>query len=326
MDSDDDGLSDRLEQSLLEQFRPAFRVAGSDCAGLPAAFKRDDPSPVPVREDGTIYGQAFPRRGADPQHPAVEVHYYHLWSRDCGAHGHPLDTEHVAVLLEGSSGDLTRASWKAAYWYAAAHENTVCDVSQITRASALHAQERGAIVWISPDKHASYLDETLCSHGCGADRCAVMKALPEGRIVNLGEPHHPMNGAVFAASAQWPLMAKMEGTNFPEATLARMRQLPENEIALYKPGKHPVQGVIAISASTEQAIAASGDDTTGAVGLAGDKTTGALGLAGDKTGSALGKSYRGTTHALGTSARHVGKALGMGSKPKEPNVAAPPQE
>ena len=42
--------------------------------------------------------------------------------------------------LRASDADV---KWKAVYWYAAAHENTVCDVSQIARAKTLHAEEHG---------------------------------------------------------------------------------------------------------------------------------------------------------------------------------------
>ena len=336
-DSDRDGLSDALEQRLLEQFRPEFRVATADCAGSPAAFQRGVLVPTPVAEDGTIYGQVFPHAGGEARQPLLEVHFYHLWRQDCGGHGHPLDAEHVAVLLEGSGPELEKATWKATFWYAAAHEKTVCDVSQIARAASLGAEEHGALVWISPGKHASYLDEALCSRGCGADRCVAMKPLAAGRLVNLGEVARPMNGSVFVGSPAWPLRAKMEASDFSPAVMARGEALSPGQIALSHAGRHPMQGVIAISASTEGAIAESGANTTGALSVAGDrtsgamssagdKTTGALGTASDKTGEALGRSYQDTKHALGNSARQVGKFLGLSKetpKGKEPAADTP---
>ena len=127
---------------------------------------------------GRSMGRHFPMAGAGSSgQPEVELHYYHLWRRDCGEHGHPLDAEHVAVLVQASRGRSGRAAWRALYWYAAAHEQTVCDVSQIARASTLHAEDKGAKVWVSPGKHASYLDERLCNRGCGADRCEAMVPL-----------------------------------------------------------------------------------------------------------------------------------------------------
>lgn len=315
IDSDHDGLSDRLEQELLDQFVPDFRIGAADCAGMPATFRRDTTTPTPVAEDGTIYGQAFPLKSGTA-HPVVELHYYHLWSRDCGAHGHPLDTEHVAVLVVRSSEGSDAADWKASYWYAAAHEDTVCDVSRIAHASTLGAERKGATVWISPGKHGSYLKETMCSGGCGADRCERMEPLKTARVINLGEPQAPMNGSTFVESATWPLLAKMRRSNFPEATLARMQQLPADQIGLYNAGRHPTQGIIAISFATGGAIEGSGESTTEALSVAGADTTGALSKAGDHTGNALGRSLHKTGHALGISARHVGKALALDPTPK----------
>ncbi len=304
VDSDRDGLSDELEQALLMQFAPRFLVGEHDCSDVPALFEAGVVQPTVEREDGTIYGQAFLSKSSSTDAPVVELHFYHLWRWDCGGHGHPLDTEHVAVLVRGSSGDLATARWRALYWYAAAHEKTVCDVSQIARASTLDAVDHGAKVWISPGKHASYLNETLCQSGCGADRCEAMVPLAAGPIVNLGEVGRPMNGSMFIASEAWPLEGKMMATNFPVGVVARLNSMPETEIAWFNAGRHPAQGVIAVSASTEDAIANSGENTTAAIDLAGDST-----------GNALQKSYEKTKHALGKSIRSVGDALGVTSKP-----------
>jgi hypothetical protein len=307
LDSDKDGLSDSLEQSLLTQFSPNFYIGQQECAGLPAAFQPGLLQPTPQAKNGTIYGQVFPVKIAGATAPMAEIHFYDLWDRDCGAHGHSLDTEHVAVLVEASSQDLSSAKWKAVYWYAAAHEDTVCDVSQLARASALKAEDDGAKVWLSPGKHAAYLAKSLCNHGCGADQCEAMKSMRTSQIINLGEPAHPMNGSNFIASKEWPLEQKMNHTDFPPEPIARLNALPHDDIAWFNPGRHPAQGVIAVSYTTGEAIAGSGENTDAA-----------LSLASGKTGNALQKSYRNTKHALGTTVRDVGKALGAdNSKPPQ---------
>ena len=298
VDSDHDGLSDALEQSLLTQFAPTFMVDAHDCSQRPAEFTPNLPTPTVEATNGAIYGQVFPAKSATANLPTAEIHFYHLWARDCGSHSHPLDTEHVAVLVTASSPDLATAKWKALYWYAAAHEETVCDVSQITRASTLHAEDHGATVFVSPGKHASYLNQKLCHAGCGADKCVNQVALPAANVINLGEPAHPMNGSVFIASTAWPLLGKMSNSNFPPEPLTRLNKLPNTDIAWFNPGKHPKQGIIATSNTTSQAIAHGANDT----GVA-------LSLAQDDTGNALKKSYKNTRHALGATAKHVGKAL-----------------
>ena len=315
IDSDQDGLSDRLEQRLLVQFAPKFMIGQGDCAGFPAQFRMGSAIPLVEQQDGTIYGQVFPFAGSAGGR-MVEVHFYHLWGKDCGPHGHHLDAEHVSVLVQASGSDLESAEWKALYWYAAAHEKTVCDVSQIARASTLRAEDGGAKVWISPGKHASYLSETLCASGCGADKCERMTASPDGPIINLGEVKKPMNESLFIASVEWSLESKMAGTNFPSASVARLDLLPDSDIAWANTGKHPVQGVIADSSLVGGAIAESGHNTTGAVSTAGEST-----------GNALGTASRKTRHALGKSARNVGRALGIKPKdgPKDETKPAEPQ-
>lgn len=319
-DSDHDGLSDVLEQKLLLQFVPTFMIGSDDCSRLPAEFKADSLAPEVAADNGTIYGQAFPVKPANEDSTAVELHYYHLWRKDCGRHGHPLDTEHVATLIQTSSADLDSAQWKATYWYAAAHENTVCDVSQIARASTLHAEDHGATLWISPGKHASYLNSMLCQRGCGADHCVRMTEFVPANIINLGEPGFPMNGSVFISSKVWPLQSKMSTSDFPATAIARVNDLQDTDIAWFNPGRHPVQGIIATSSSTEQALAISGANTTLAISAggnsagdalsdAGDSTGAALSTANEDTGSALQKTYKHTRHALGTSIRHVGEAF-----------------
>jgi hypothetical protein len=345
IDSDHDGISDDLEQALLVQFAPKFLVGSHDCSNIPAEFQPGNSTPLVKTENGTIYGQVFPATDPIDGAPAAEIHYYHLWRVDCGPHGHILDTEHVSVLVRadparadlarasnselpsghapadnsqpasdsepGSRPDLASATWKALYWYAAAHENTVCDVSQIARASTLHAENTGPSVWISPGKHASYLNQALCERGCGADRCENMTVLAPAKLINLGEATHPMNGSAFIASSAWPLNAKMSETNFPAPVLARLNELPGSDIAWFNAGRHPKQGIIAISSTT-------GRDALGGLDTAANHTDNSLSIAHDSTGNALQKSYRHTTHALGASARHVGKALGLQKQPDKP--------
>ena len=60
VDTDSDGLSDQLEQSLLTQFAPAFMIGKKECSNLPAEFRIATASPEAQEENGTIYGQVFP--------------------------------------------------------------------------------------------------------------------------------------------------------------------------------------------------------------------------------------------------------------------------
>ena len=174
VDSDRDGLSDAVEGALLERFSPVFMVSREDCSDKPAEFVAGVARPTVLADDGTIYGQAFPRPG---QPGEVELHYYHLWRRDCGEMGHRLDAEHASVLVKTGA---RIADAKAMYWYAASHEDTICDASHLARASTLDAEDHGATIWISAGKHASSLSALMCTHGCGGDQCTHMEARGAG--------------------------------------------------------------------------------------------------------------------------------------------------
>jgi hypothetical protein len=304
IDSDHDGLSDELEQALLTQFKPVFMVSQADCSGVPAEFTPENRNPVVQSEDATIYGQVFPGKAKGVvTEPTVEIHYYHLWKKDCGRMGHALDAEHVSVLVRASGTESIPTKWKATYWYAAAHEDTVCDASQISRASTLHAEDRGATVWISAGKHASFLNEELCRRGCGGDTCEKMTPLSVTRIVNLGEIGAPMNGAFWISSHRWPLTTKMARTDFQPASVDRLESLSRFDIAWVNPAKRPAQSTIA-----------AGDSTIDALALSNQNTDVAISTAGGATGNALNTTYGNVKHALGASVHSVGKFLGLGSR------------
>jgi len=329
-DSDADGLSDAFEGALMRTFQPQFEISREDCAGEPARFAPGAARPIVLAMDGTLYGRAFPRQAtADGQHQ-IELHFYHLWRTDCGRLGHPLDAEHVSVLLRGSGSDASQ--WKAVYWYAAAHEDTVCDASQITRASTLEAETHGPTIWISRGKHGSFLNEELCQRGCGGDRCADMKPLVSAGVVNLGEYAAAMNGAVWSHAMEWPLAAKMLRSDFPAERTSLVEREPETNIVWANPEKRPAQaailggnaaidGAMVGGSSTADALAVSESDTNTALVLASARSGSALETTTQKTGNALTKSYRGVRHALGTAAKRTGGALGVDDGEKD-NPAA----
>lgn len=308
VDTDHDGLSDTVEDALLQRFKPTLWISADDCSTLPAQFAQNVSVPAAEADNGTLYAQATPR--TVEHRKAIELHYYHLWRTDCGRLGHALDAEHVAVLLrlpEGRANDAD--AWQAELWYAAAHEDTVCDASQISRASTLHSEHDGANVWISSGKHASFLTEELCKHGCGGDVCLKSKPLHATNVINLGELHHEMNGSAWLSSTQWPLADKMRRSDFTDARVDRLLRLPQTDVAWANPEKRPAQAAILGGNATI-------DGTL--VGLRSTDT--AVSVAGDKTGGALGTATRATGHALGKSWHAVGKALGAGKSKENPEA------
>lgn len=286
-DGDGDGLDDAWEQRMIERFAPRFILSEGECDQMPAEFAPHEPHPRVLERNGVIYARATPWKGRPGAW--VEIHYYHLWANDCGRLPHPLDVERVAVLLTGPAAHAAPGQWRAVYWFAAAHEGTVCDGTHGARAEWLRAESGGASVWVSRGKHASYLVRSRCGKGCGGDRCEPRRhALAIRELINVGEPGAALNGALWTASPKWPLRAKME-TAFTPAAAARLSEWDKRKAASMHGGVVPLQPVI----------------------LGGEHTLRGLETAGEHTGGALGKAAGSTGGALRKSLRAVGRALGV---------------
>ena len=273
IDDDHDGMADSLEAALLEQFRPSFMVSNDDCDLLPAEMISGEVVPRVFARNGTIYGQATPHTP-----DGVELHYFHLWSRDCGRRGHRGDVEHVSALIRQEED----GAWKAHYWYAAAHEETVCNRSMFARATELRADQEGPEVWISAGKHASYFSPELCNGGCGGDSCRTMRRAPVLPVINLGEPGAPLNGAAWTSSTSrsWPLTAKMS-SDFDEGVTVQLETFPATGPVRISSGTPGMQKAIAVS-----------NTTVGSLEMAQGHTENGLDTATKKTGNALERSYR----------------------------------
>lgn len=288
-DADRDGVNDALEQTLIEQFRPSFHASVNDCAVLPAAFEASSAEPRVSARDGTVYARVSPS-GTEG---ALEIHYYHLWDRDCGPLSpHELDVEHVSALVTRDAV----GEWHAIYWYAAAHEDTLCDTSNAARAEAVGATRSGPRIWISKGKHASYLSRELCGQrGCGVDDCRDVVPLARAALVNLGEPEAPLSGSTWMTSREWNLGEKL-GSDFDPELVARLESSDDPTRVLARANGHWRATQFSLSI---------GGDALGGLGHAGNHGGGSVVEAEQQTQSALGKTFR----AVG---RAVGRVIGVG--------------
>lgn len=287
-DFDSDGLDDMLEQELLEKFRPVFMLSGTECDVSPAEFMPGTTEPTVKNRNGAIYGQVFPHTG---DNALIEIHYYHLWSRDCARFGHALDAEHVATLVRAEPTSSVDSS-KALYWYAAAHESTMCDGSSGATAASLHAEARGVVIWISSGKHASFLSKE-CTGACGEDRCENPRVMVTGALINLGETGKPLNGASWTSSPLWPLSIKMQPV-FTDPVITQLSAssgiIPLNDSSRAK------KGVIRRAGMTADALE-TGHDHTGT----------AMATGTEKTGEAVSTGYSSTKSSLRRAAGAVGR-------------------
>ena len=262
-DLDRDGVPDRLEQALLDKFSPTLLLARGECDGVPASFTPQVATPRPLARDGTMYGQAFRLPSADGR-PLIELHFFHLWTMDCGHRGHDLDAEHVSAMVSAPSLDAPASTWIAEAWFAAAHEGTVCDASSGARAGAIGATAAGPRVFVSRGKHASYFDRGQCKGGCGSDACGDDRVLVPARVINIGEIDAPLNGAAWAQSDRWPMREKFQSDFDPsvrarlDATADRVIPLAQQARAARAPvlaGDTALDGLDTASASTKSALA-----------------------------------------------------------------------
>jgi hypothetical protein len=190
------------------------------------------------------------------------------------------------------------------YWFAAAHEATVCDASQVAAAKALDAEGQGATVWLSAGKHGAFLSEPMCTQGCGGDRCVEMAPLVVARVINLGEPGVAMHGATWVKSPAWPLAAKMQ-SDFSAAAIARLEH--GEGVPVEMNGAHgSVKGTIYVANSVANGVGASAANTGDALDTADVKTEGALAKSAKATGGALKKSTKA-----------VGRFLHLGGEEKK---------
>ena len=220
-DWDGDGLPDDFEQAVLEKFQPVWKLSAEDCDILTAEFEPYNSIPTVLQRNGTIYGQVF-FRGTNSSSYFVEAHFYDLWGADCGFfNSHPLDAEHVSVLIRTPDSSQPLSEWRATHWYFAAHEDTPCDSSEAVSAGKLNAEDNGATVWVSWGKHAAFSQRRKCNTrgGCGRDRCGDPIITHMAVPVNVGEPGMPLNGATWTSSEQWPLLQKMD-TDFADRLLS----------------------------------------------------------------------------------------------------------
>jgi hypothetical protein len=263
-DLDHDTLSDQLEQGLLKRFVPTLLLAADECDGAPASFVPLRSDPLVRAKDGTLYGQAFPIEPSGGR-ARIELHFFHLWSRDCGRLGHDLDAEHVSAIVSATRAGAPASLWIADAWYAAAHEGSACDASSGAAAGVIGAEANGPRVFVSRGKHASYFDRGQCKWGCGGDQCGDDRVLVGATIINIGERRAPLNGAVWVHSRRWPLADKLS-SDFDPSLRARFDGA-DHVIPLMRNWRGPQAPVLA------------GDTALDGLGTAATQTKGALATA-----------------------------------------------
>jgi hypothetical protein len=108
----------------------------------------------------------------------------------------------------------------------------------------IDAETSGPRVFVSRGKHASYFDRRQCKWGCGGDECGEDRVVTAARIVNIGEIGAPLNGAIWAQSARWPMREKFQ-PDFNPALRARLDNTNDRVIPLMQHRRAPLAPVLA---------------------------------------------------------------------------------
>ena len=157
-------------------------------------------------------------------------------------------------------------------------------------------------IWISSGKHASFLTENLCLRmGCGGDRCERMIPFSPGRIINLGEPGAPLNGAVWIASGSWQLAEKMT-SDFDDSVRLKLERLEREEVTFLNGPPPP-----------SKALLLAGNKIIGALETGLSETETALSITSCQTGRTVKRALSEAGGSLQRSLKKVGKWLGIGS-------------
>lgn len=304
VDADRDGLSDHFEQAMLSKFVPAFHISRNDCDVAPAEFQRAVREPRVKARNGTIYGQVLPVRRSGAPGAWIEIHYFHLWGNDCGQAGHSLDVESVSVLLVADRADWQPQLWQATHWYAAAHEGTLCDMSNAATAASLRSVHHGPDVWVSKNKHASFLNKDLCTRGCGKDECDVTTPLQVSALINLGELDAPMNGSEWLTSSNWSLASKM-APDFTDSVVARIPAGPSAGLVPARDVARGTRTVIKIAGSTYESLAEANASTGAAVASGVEGGTSGI----DAAANSVGRSAKRTKASVESTLAATRKSL-----------------
>lgn len=216
VDRDQDGMDDRLEQKLLQQFIPKIiQFSDESCPG-PALDGSGDTNMIvchiyPIPQQYTRSGSydsimvhpvaVVPAHRLVPgliwYYPKVKVNCAVLYGQDCGALGHTADVEGFNFSLRymgpdtvaGWMYDTIMSHWAGDTIQTVSHAGTLCQHVEVRPMKSLYVSWGADSVYASPDKHGNYLtiggcgSSFICNPGCGATR-----QLKHVRAVNIGEP------------------------------------------------------------------------------------------------------------------------------------------
>jgi hypothetical protein len=193
-DYDADGVDDDLERALADANLPALAPDANESCGTPQAI---------------VY-----RVHRHPEAPRLFViTYVVLYSVDCGPFGHLGDDESFSITVDPDQDPGAPATVAVE---TDAHRGTTCESVSTCAApagtGACASSPLGGppevVIYLSKDKHSTYLDTQTCDSNCFGS-CNVVAFAPRLPMLDVGQPTQPLTTDLTSAglieeSDGWP--------------------------------------------------------------------------------------------------------------------------
>lgn len=220
-DIDLDGLDDRLEQKLLDNFMPVIiQFSDESCPGpaldgtgdsnlvvchifpLPGQYTMSAVSPDSLKvHPVAMVGDTGLQTGMIWYDPQLIVECGILYGKDCGLAGHTADVEGFYFSLKytgpdsiaGWMYDTILSHWMGVTIQSVSHANTLCEQTETYPYKSALFPNGLDTVYVSPDKHGNYLTVQKCGSSfiCNPG-CTGTPSRKNVKIVNVGEANATM--------------------------------------------------------------------------------------------------------------------------------------
>jgi len=221
IDDDFDGLSDQLEQILLNTYVPKFvQFSDDDCPGpstgtsnpadsnlvvchifpLFQQYVNGSTAPVLYNEPAALVNEKCLEAGISWFENTVMIYGALLYGRDCGLTGHTADVEGFAVSIHytGTSDGIAWRSdtdlnhWEGYKIQTTSHAGTICEGIETFPFRSNTNPNGKDTIYPSPDKHGNYLTRAQCGSSFICDpACNNPFTLKKIKIINVGEENNP---------------------------------------------------------------------------------------------------------------------------------------
>ena len=221
IDNDLDGISDELEQVLLNAYVPKFvQFADDDCPGPSTGtsdpadsnvvvchifpmfqqYVNSSDEPVLYAAPASLVNENCLHTGLSWFENNILIYGALLYGRDCGLNGHTADVEGFAVSIKYTGtndgiawrNDTDLNHWEGNKIQTTSHAGTLCEgIETFTFRSSSNPNGKDTI-YPSPDKHGNYLTRAQCSSSFICDpACDDPFTLKKIKVVNIGEENNP---------------------------------------------------------------------------------------------------------------------------------------